>query len=212
MVGGVLAAALFEISKRAFAAYITHFPSYTALYGALAAFPVFLLWLYISWMIVLLGASTVAALPVARAGYWNQLNRPGERWLQGLSVLVELEKSRQQLKPGLTMEELRYLAKVPPDQLDDILSRLIDHGIIGLLAIVRGDDQFALICDPVNISAESVAKALWYDPGLTAEWASRLPQSTQKLKSFQSRYIENPKLSDWLERPYSQAASLKIDL
>jgi membrane protein len=203
MMGVLMAAILFEISKRAFTAYITHFPSYTALYGALAAFPIFLLWIYVSWIIVLLGASTVAALPVARSGYWNDVKRPGERWLQGLSVLVELEKSRQQAKPGMTMEQLRICARVPPDQLDEILSQLIDHGVIGLLDSVRGDDRFALICDPENISTQVVASALWYDPTLTDEWADRLPQSSGRLKQFQEEFIQKPRLACWLELPNS---------
>lgn len=201
MMGGLMAAILFEVSKRAFAAYITHFPSYTALYGALAAFPIFLLWIYVSWIIVLLGASTVAALPVARSGYWNDIKRPGERWLQGISVLVELEKSRQQARPGMTMEELRVCARVPPDQLDEILNQLIDHGVIGLLDTVRGDDRYALICDPVNISTQVVAKALWYDPSLTEEWSDRLPQSSARLRHFQEEFIQHPRLASWLEVP-----------
>ncbi|HEX4880642.1 MAG TPA: YihY family inner membrane protein [Limnobacter sp.] len=199
LVGGLVAAVLFEISKIAFAQYITHFPSYTKLYGALAAFPIFLLWLYLSWIIVLLGASIVAALPVARTGYWDNTYRPGQKWLQGLSVLSELEKSRQQARPGMTMEELRVFARVPPDQLDDILNTLINHGVIGLLSSVRGSDRFALICDPCKISAEVVAKALWFDPSLPARWAVRLPNGSEKLKRFQAEFIEKPRLSEWLE-------------
>jgi len=100
---------------------------------------------------------------------------------------------------GLLSGEYDFACDLPPDQLDEILSLLIDHGVIGLLAIVRGDDRFALICDPANISAEVVAKALWYDPSLTSEWAARLPQSTAKLTEFQEEFIRRPRLSQWLE-------------
>ncbi|MFL6707594.1 MAG: YihY family inner membrane protein, partial [Massilia sp.] len=55
IVGGVVAALAFEIAKRVFAIFIKQFPTYAIIYGALAALPLFLLWLYFSWMIALVG-------------------------------------------------------------------------------------------------------------------------------------------------------------
>ena len=63
MVGGLAAAGCFEVLKRGFALYVANFPSYEIVYGAMAAFPLFLVWAYLSWVVVLLGAELTASLP-----------------------------------------------------------------------------------------------------------------------------------------------------
>jgi membrane protein len=62
LVSGLLAAIASEATRRGFAWYVSHSPTYEILYGALAAFPLFLLWIYVFWMIVLAGAAVTASL------------------------------------------------------------------------------------------------------------------------------------------------------
>jgi membrane protein len=62
VIGAVVATILFEFSKKAFSLFVVNFDSYEIIYGALATIPIFLIWVYVSWLIALIGAEVVAEL------------------------------------------------------------------------------------------------------------------------------------------------------
>ena len=65
--GGLIASIALELGKRGFAAYLLKIPTYKAMYGAFAVFPVFLLWVYFSWLVTLAAALVAANLARAAA-------------------------------------------------------------------------------------------------------------------------------------------------
>jgi membrane protein len=95
-VGGVVAALLIEGLKIGFAIYLASFSSYRAVYGALAAIPIFLLWMYVAWAAVLFGAVVAAALPQWRIDEQAKDTKPAAHRLGiGLALLAELEAQRR---------------------------------------------------------------------------------------------------------------------
>ena len=72
--GGLLAALGFALMQRLFGLYVVKLPTYAVIYGAFAAIPIFLLWLYLSWAVILVGALVVAELP-SRPSTRRRVNR-----------------------------------------------------------------------------------------------------------------------------------------
>ena len=62
LIGALVAAVLFETMNRVFGYYVSHFPTYKLVYGAFASVPIFLMWIYLSWLTILTGAVIAASL------------------------------------------------------------------------------------------------------------------------------------------------------
>lgn len=134
--GGLVAGIAFEIAKRLFAIYVTRFPTYTVVYGAVAAVPIFLLWIYTFWMITLAGALVAAALPVVRHERWWHVATPGSDFVDAMLVLRVLYDARCAASSAVDAAAIRERTRLGFDESEILLQRMLDAGWVARL---RGD-------------------------------------------------------------------------
>jgi len=132
--GGLVAGILFEIAKRIFAAFVIHIPTYTIVYGAVALIPIFLIWIYTSWLITLFGAVITASLPIVKYERWWHVPKPGSNFVDAMALLETLFNARnRETHAGLSSWEIREKTRLGFDEIESLLAQMTSAGLVGRL-------------------------------------------------------------------------------
>jgi membrane protein len=131
MLGGLFVAAGLELAKKLLAWYLATVPTYSAVYGTFASLPILLIWIYLAWVIVLLGAVVSAYLPSLLGGIARRGDTPGWNYQLALELVDQLHRVRsdgQQVPAaearGASLEELARALRVDGLQLEEPLRAL----------------------------------------------------------------------------------------
>jgi membrane protein len=129
LLGGVFVALGIELAKRALSWYLAQVPTYSAVYGAFATVPILLIWIYVAWVIVLLGAVIAAYWPSLKSGIARRGDTPGWNFQLALEILQALAKKGS----GENLDALSKELRVDDLQLESPLQTLMSLDWIGKL-------------------------------------------------------------------------------
>ena len=128
LIGAVVAGVIFEVAKRGFAIYLARFPTYTLIYGAFATIPIFLLWLYMSWVVVLVGGTLTAVLPAWRFAEGRPI--AGRDFMDALATLAVLARAQHKGGP-VRLAQISNQVRVTPYRCEAALERAARLGWSG---------------------------------------------------------------------------------
>lgn len=172
LIGGIAAGLLFGIVRKLFALYITAFPAYQTIYGAVSMLPIFFIWMYVSWAIVLIGAEIAASLPHwgrARAAESFDALVPARQLEAALAALENLwrqTRCEDDINPGRT--------KARAEELAEALEVLRQKGFVGL----SDSGAWLLARDPETLTLSALAHGLGLSPN-----PMDLPQGGRRWRS-----------------------------
>lgn len=152
--GGVFVAVGIELAKKGLALYMANVPTYSAVYGTFATLPILLVWIYVAWVIVLLGAVVAAYLPSLLAGVARRSGHQGWNFELAVEVLQQLEAARHTPARGRRADELAQRLRVDVLQLEPALETLVGLDWVGRLqeentaSPRQAESRFVLLADP----------------------------------------------------------------
>ncbi len=162
-IGGIVGGSLWQIAQLGYVHFQVGVGRYNAIYGTMAALPIFMVWLYLSWVIVLFGLGVC---------YAKQNLRTSGRDLRGsevsrnsfeqvaLALLVTLADRFSLGEPPLSNEKLARLLFVPPRLCRSVISLLISVGYVTEIRTISGRCQYQLGRSAKNLSVNEILKTM----------------------------------------------------
>lgn len=207
--GGLVAAVAFEVAKRGFAVFIQQFPTYSRIYGALAALPLFLLWIYLSWMITLVGALLVAALPVMKYERWWYEPVPGGAFVDAMAILKVLHTACHSGDSALVGSgAIREATRLGFDEMETLFEKMLGEGWVGRVNVeapVRvqwgkrvsdGADHWVLLANLNKITLAEVYRLFVFggmpvNAGISTDANSQREQQASREAAVLARQVED---------------------
>ena len=174
---GLMATIGIEVGKKVLANYLAEMPTYSAVYGAFAAVPILLVWVYMAWLIVLLGAVVASSLPELGRHHLRRPSGAGWSFQLALEMLAALQAVRHQGERGLGPLALAQRMRVQPAELEAVVRCLSALDWIGTLHEDGVEARLVLLVEPDQTPlAPLVERLLLHSaPGSQPFWgASRL--------------------------------------
>ncbi|MDR1968836.1 MAG: YihY family inner membrane protein [Burkholderiaceae bacterium] len=185
LAGGLFAAAGLGLIRWGLGWYLSRMPGYSLIYGAFATVPILLLWLHLSWLMVLFGAVIAAYLPSLLRGVARRSNAPGWGFQLAIETLQHLAAARDTPARGLDTQTLAARLRVDALQLEPLLEALIALDWIGRIdeSPAAGDARHVLLADPQNTPLAPLLRDLLLPQHATLRgvWAAR-PLSALRLQ------------------------------
>ena len=191
--GGLLAAVAFEIAKRLFVVFVAKFPTYTVIYGALAALPIFLLWIYVSWLITLMGAVLAAALPIVKYERWWHVGTPGSAFIDAMAILEVLHEARSSgVSAAVDAHAIRSVTRLGFDESEFLLEQMLDAGWVGRIKteqvkrtqfgkrITEGRDTWTLLANPERLTVADVYRLFVFHTVSNAMLAKKVENAVER--------------------------------
>jgi membrane protein len=160
--GALLTAALWQFSKKAFAIYLFRVGEMTEFYKPLASVPLFLIWIYVTWIVVLLGG-TISYVHqnldlLSRLRRQDDTSRRFSTVFLGTYLLSRIVRRFGRGEPLLGIHAVAGEIGAQAEELEDVAHRLVDHGV--LVADAESDGVYTLARHPRSVRVRDVVEQL----------------------------------------------------